>query len=49
MFFCEDCRKKKAWPSSIGRSEGRCEVCKITKLCHNVPTSKLPSRRFDGR
>ena len=41
MFYCEPCRKKNAWPKSIGLSVGCCEVCKRTMACNNVPTSRL--------
>ena len=27
MFFCERCRERKAWPESMSRSYGRCELC----------------------
>jgi hypothetical protein len=27
VFLCEDCRKEKDWPESVGRYLGRCEIC----------------------
>jgi hypothetical protein len=50
MFFCEECRKKNDWPTSLGYpfmgvSYGRCEICKKTDECHDVPSSRLPERK----
>ena len=42
MFYCEECRVKKDWPDSIGRSCGSCEICGQTKICYNVPSKALP-------
>lgn len=47
MFFCEPCRKKKDWPESMGRSAGRCEVCKVHSVCHDVPSKLLPKPESD--
>lgn len=42
MFFCEPCRVKNKWPESWLRSQGRCEVCRRSRECHDVPSSALP-------
>jgi hypothetical protein len=46
MFFCEKCRVKNHWPTSLGypfmgHSFGRCEVCTTTGECHDVPSGAL--------
>lgn len=43
MFYCDACAAKKAWPKSIDKSVGTCEICKKTAKCNNVPSSNLPS------
>lgn len=42
MFYCEKCRIKKNWPESISKSYGRCEICKKTEECNDVPSKRLP-------
>jgi hypothetical protein len=42
MFYCEKCRKRNSWPESLARSEGPCEVCGRTTVCHNTPSKYLP-------
>lgn len=42
MFYCEDCRKKRSWPASLGRSVGRCEVCEQKAVCFDMPSRLLP-------
>ena len=46
MFFCEKCRVKNDWPTSMGYpfmgiSYGPCEVCKKVGECHDVPSVGL--------
>lgn len=50
MFFCEECRVKNGWPTSLGYpfmgvSYGPCEVCKKVGECHDVPSSALPDEK----
>ena len=42
MFYCDDCRKKKAWPESFSRSLGKCEICGKVAACNDVSSSQLP-------
>jgi len=47
MFFCEKCRVKNEWPTSLGYpfmglSYGACEICHKVGECHDVPSSGLP-------
>lgn len=42
MFYCEECRKENKYPESFTTSMGRCEICKTSKYCHDVPSSSLP-------
>ena len=42
MFFCEACRVKNSWPSSMLQSQGPCELCKKVALCHDVQSKFLP-------
>lgn len=36
MLYCDSCRLKKNWPDSVPE-EGRCEVCKKSGKCNDVP------------
>lgn len=52
MFFCEECRVKRAWPASMLRSMGPCELCKKRASCYDVPSKYLPmpdERKTDDR
>lgn len=42
MFYCEPCRVKNNWLTSICRSGGLCEVCGQHALCYDRPSSSLP-------
>jgi len=42
MFYCDSCATKRAWPGSIARSYGRCEVCGETRACNDRASSTLP-------
>ncbi|MEK6832750.1 MAG: hypothetical protein AABY32_01770 [Nanoarchaeota archaeon] len=42
MFFCDDCAKKNKWPTAIGRSIGKCEVCGKSKSCNELHHTHLP-------
>lgn len=42
MFFCEECRKARRWPQSLGGSYGRCEICGNEDSCYDVPSKFLP-------
>lgn len=44
MFYCERCKNKYGWPSSIRRSLGRCEVCKKLTDCNEAPSSVVLNR-----
>lgn len=42
MFYCNNCRLVKKWPSSLFESYGSCEICGKQALCNDVPSSQLP-------
>ncbi len=42
MFFCDPCAGLYDWPVSMFRSYGRCEVCRETASCSDVPSKYLP-------
>ena len=42
MFYCDVCRGKYAWPDSLCKSIGPCEMCGVTAMCNDVPSSLLP-------
>lgn len=42
MLYCEDCRIKRSWPEGYLSSNGRCELCGETSLCHDRPSRTLP-------
>lgn len=42
MFYCEKCKEKNNWPSSLFQSFGMCEICAKMDLCYDVHSSKLP-------
>ena len=41
MFYCEQCRRAKAWPATA-RSDGTCELCERVISCHWAPDRHLP-------
>jgi hypothetical protein len=43
MFYCEPCRKARAWPQSFSGSYGKCEICGRRAVCHDTPSSALGS------
>ena len=46
MFFCEACQESNSWPTSLSRSQGRCEICTKDALCYEVPSGALPTVRW---
>lgn len=44
MFYCDTCQKKNNWPTSITRSQGKCESCGEVGSCHDVHHSCLPRK-----
>lgn len=45
MFYCEDCGKKRGWPTAmyIPKSRGRCEICQKAPVeCFDVASGNLP-------
>ena len=42
MFYCDDCARKRGWPTSGRISYGRCEICRKERECSDVPSSQLP-------
>jgi len=42
MLYCEDCRMKRSWPAGFLSSNGRCELCGETLVCHDRPSRTLP-------
>lgn len=49
MFYCDDCREKRDWPSSMSKSEGLCELCGNMAICNDVPSSRLPLATVPSR
>lgn len=43
MFFCKPCGDARAWPNSIFKSYGKCEMCELPGECNDVPSRYLPS------
>lgn len=41
MFYCDTCRKKHEWPTSMSKSRGSCEVCGENAVCNDLPSSRL--------
>lgn len=47
MFYCDDCGKRRDWPTdSLRRSYGPCEICKKGAACNDVPSSHLPAPKY---
>lgn len=42
MFYCEPCRVERAWPESLSKSFGLCELCSQERICNDRPSSTLP-------
>ena len=42
MFYCEKCRERNGWPSTLSQSVGTCEVCGYKAECHDMPARLLP-------
>jgi hypothetical protein len=42
MFYCEPCREKSDWPTTIMRSKGPCECCGEMAVCYDRPSRLLP-------
>lgn len=46
MFYCEDCRKQRGWPTStepmIAAGKVKCEICNLDKSCWNVSSLAIP-------
>jgi len=43
MFYCEDCRIERDWPTSLVSSYGPCECCGKKAHCHDRPAGSLPA------
>lgn len=41
MFYCDACRIKYNWPSSLSASLRNCETCGIHAACHDAPEGAL--------
>lgn len=41
MFYCEECRVKKEWPTSFSSSYGGCELCGSIGVCYDRPSRSL--------
>lgn len=48
MFYCDECAIKRKWPITLFRSHGRCEMCKETKECSEMPSKDLPISETSG-
>ena len=46
MFYCNDCAKENDYPETITKSQGPCELCGKVAICNDMPSSKLPKRKF---
>lgn len=42
MFYCDECMKKRNWPTTAFKSEGKCEICRKMAICNDKPASELP-------
>jgi hypothetical protein len=42
MFYCDSCAKKKAWPLTLFKSRGQCEMCDKVANCNSTPSDELP-------
>lgn len=42
MFYCERCRVKNEWPTSMANSYGQCEVCGVERRCYDRSSVTLP-------
>lgn len=42
MFYCDTCAEERGWPETMAQSYGRCEVCKYTAVCNDMPSRYLP-------
>lgn len=48
MFYCTSCAEKNGWPlSTLHVSYGRCEICRETDICNDVPSRLLPPVKED--
>lgn len=47
MFYCEQCREKNGWPEGWVLSRGNCECCNDYAVCHDTPSSMLPTPKQD--
>lgn len=45
MFYCESCRVENNWPTGFSQSRGPCELCGITEVCYDLPSSWLPETK----
>ena len=41
MFYCEKCREQHNYRKSIVKSQGRCEICGDTALCHDIIVTQI--------
>jgi len=44
MFYCDECRIKNEWPTSVVKSNGPCEICGFYNTCHDRPSRSLPNK-----
>lgn len=45
MFYCEQCKEKNKWPTSLHRSFGHCEMCGKIAHCYDVKSHNLPNKQ----
>ncbi len=41
MFYCDECRISQAYPESIHKSFGTCELCGFSATCNDIPYSSI--------
>jgi hypothetical protein len=44
MFYCDPCRVKKGWPAGYRKRLGKCDFCPADGVCHERPSTELPSQ-----
>ena len=49
MFYCNDCAKKKSYPTSWFKSYGNCEICGKTRKCNDAPSKDLLKVKKDEK
>lgn len=48
MYYCDPCREKNSWPTSMSQSRGRCENCGDHGVCNDTPSYLLPTKKAEA-